>query len=78
VATGAFFFALTGVDLLFLALVAFVFFAALRLRPEGLLARFFEALFGFFEALFGFFEVLVRPFFFFVAIPICSLFVGKA
>jgi hypothetical protein len=73
VATGAFlvpreadFFALTGDRFFWVAPFAPGFLAALRLLLEGLLTRFFEALFRFFEA-------LLRVFFFFVAIVICSL-----
>jgi hypothetical protein len=78
VATGAFFvprvadfFGLR--DVAFFALIArffllavfgLGFLAALRLLPEGLFARFFEA--------------LLRVFFFFVAIFICSLCVRRA
>jgi hypothetical protein len=74
--TGAFlaklaFFALTGDRFVFLAVVALVFPAALRLPLEGLLTRFFEAFFCVFEA-------LPRAFFFFVAIFTCSLFVRSA
>jgi hypothetical protein len=78
VATGAFFvlreaafFAATGDRLFLLAAFALGFLAALRLLPEGLLTRFFEALFCFFEA-------LLRLFFFFVAILTCPLFVRRA
>jgi hypothetical protein len=69
-ATGAFL-ARTELGFLFLA-VAFVFLAALRLPVEALLTRFFEALLA------GFLEALARPFFLFVAIFTCSLFVRRA
>jgi hypothetical protein len=71
VGAGAFF-ALAELGFFFPAVVALVFLTALRLPVEGLVIRFFEALGA------GFFEALLRPFFFFVAILICSLFVGKA
>jgi hypothetical protein len=79
VATGAVFvprvadfFALTEDRCFLLAAFALGFLAALRLPLEGLLTRFFETLLA------GFFDALVRPFFFFVAILTCSLFVGRA
>ena len=53
------FFALTGDRFFLLAVFGLGFLAALRLLPEGLLARFFEA--------------FLRAFFFFVAILTCSL-----
>ena len=57
------FFALTG-DRCFFLVAALGFLAALRLPLEGLLVRFLED--------------LLPPFFFFVAILICSLFVRSA
>ena len=64
------FFALAGDRFFFLAVVARVFPAALRLPLEGLLTRFFEA--------FRFFGALLRDFFFLVAILTCSLCVRSA
>ena len=71
IGTGTFSAPAAGLGFLFLAVVAFVSLAALRLLLEGFLAGFLDALFGFLEAFLG-------AFFFFVTIPICSQFVRRA
>jgi hypothetical protein len=64
-------FALAGDRFFLLAVFGLGLVAVVRLLPEGLLARFFEACFSFLEAFLG-------AFFFFLAILICSLFVRSA